>query len=151
MNLQVYYLWLVTYIMGDRRKGNILFDTYYDYLKQCATYLQDKYGVIPRTIHRGVLLNPADNISEHNLWKFSHVSFSDNIQVAEAFADINSQYGQFIKLIKPNYVGHILHHKITDKDFIWFDHNWSKHLDPELHSMVTYWNQKEIIVGRDIK
>ena len=150
MDLSGYYNWLVLYIAGDRRKANAFLEANYNYIKFCALFLKRGLGVRKRTVHRGVLLDPDEPIKKHNMWAFDHVSFSDDIQVAKAFADINSQYGMFIKCIHPDYIGHLLKHNISDEDFIWFDHEWSKYFPQQLNEMVSYWNQKELIIGKGI-
>lgn len=151
MDLTGYIMWLQKYIIGDRITSDWVLKNYRPYMVQCAKYLQQLNGVNERLVYRGVLLDPKETLETHNLWKFDHVSFTDDKNVAKAFADINSKYGFMIQATHPDYVGHLIRHKVTETDdFIWFDHTWKKGLPKELLEMVKFWNQKELIIGRNI-
>jgi len=139
----VYYVWLVLYIVGDRLKSDKLLKTYYHKIMQTAFNNIAKYGIKEETVYRGFLLEPSQ-IDTLNVWKYNHNSFTTDKEVAIAFSTNDSDYG----IVFPdNYVGKIYEIKINLKEhFIWFDYRWD--LPEDIRLFIDYWNQKEIIIGK---
>jgi hypothetical protein len=145
-HIGVYKAWLSLYIVGDRAKSDVLFNTFRELLEHYANEFNKDYAFEKKPLYRGLLLPPNYDMKSHNIWKYSHVSFTEDSEVAKTFSDINSQYG-FV--FPRHYIGKILNYNIEKDDIIWFHHSWSKHMDdPLFDKFVTFWNQKEIIIGK---
>ena len=146
--MSIYLTWIQIYIMGDRRKSDAIIDRYKPTIKQVAEDLRSRFGYTPEKLYRGVLLDPRDPLSKHNLFAYEHVSFTNNKKVAEAFADPTSVYSQFVMTVKPNNIGHLITYTSQQTDFVWFDYRWAKHISKEFGDMITLWNQNETLLGK---
>lgn len=145
--VSVYKAWVALYIAGDRIKSDKLFKAKFDVIKQFANTLNKEYSFESKPLFRGVLLPPDTDMSKHDLWKFDHVSFTEDIEVAKAFSDVTSQYGW---IFPKTYKGHILNYIPEKDDMIWFHYMWAKHLkDDVFKEFVRFWNQKEIVIGKN--
>ena len=95
-----------------------------------------------------------EEITKHSIWKYNHVSFTENIKVAEAFASKSSVYGRLFISICPevkDYIGYVIAYNLKPEDNVLFSHTWkdSKILnDKEFKRFIEYWNQDEVILGR---
>lgn len=141
--MKIYLNWIFLYIVGDRLKSDVLLANNYDEIKHTALTLYNKLGCEPRVVYRGLLLPPDMMIEEYDITKYDHNSFTDDIEVAKAFSTRDSIYG-FI--FPRDYVGHIIEQDTKDAEFVWFDHQWAKHLGASVEAFIKHWNQKEIIL-----
>jgi hypothetical protein len=139
-----YMFWLVMYIAGDRRKADSFLKLFRGHIIAKAKALRAKYGVSDKKLYRGILLDPGVDVEKHNMNKFDHISFTENIELAEAFATADSQYG----IAFPNsWKGYVYELGDINNSFIWFDYSWAKHIDEDLEMMIKLWNQQEILIG----
>lgn len=136
-----YEEWLIRYVIGDRIKSDMLLKCH----KQEILQEVSKYTLqVPTTLYRGILIDPKNDPTHHNLWLYPEVSFTTDITVAKAFADNDSVYG----IVFPKeYKGYLLElHYKPENYFTWFDYRWD--LPDHLRAFIDFWNQKEVILGQ---
>lgn len=144
----IYLTFISIYIMGDRVKSDSLLKAYKPHIVAYASLMNSRYPIVNKKLYRGIILPPDMDPSQHDIWEYDHVSFTTSKEVAEAFGDINSVYSQFVKSLHPDWIGHVIEHKIDDSNFIWFDHSWAKHIDKDFEEMIILWNQEETLIGK---
>jgi len=140
----VYLTWITLYIVGDRVKSNALLDKNEALIKDEALEHRAKYGLRKKKLYRGILLPPDADASEHNLWKYNHVSWTEMEEVADAFSTINSVYGS---IFPKDYIGHKFELEDYSDKFCWFSFHWAKHIIEDFGEMIRIWNQKEVLLG----
>lgn len=151
--INIYKSWVLLYILGDRTKSDYIFDNYIEFIKITATTLEYRMPLDCEVLYRGVLLPQNEEIDKHDLWKYNHVSFTENKAVAEAFASKDSIYGKIFVSICPevqDYIGYIIKVKPSPEYRTWFSYKWinSHVFDDKFKEFIKYWNQKEIILGK---
>lgn len=150
----IYKSWVLLYILGDREKSDGLLKNYNEIITFVSNELFKEFPIENKILYRGVLLPKEEDITEHRIWKYDHVSFTENIKVAEAFASKSSQYGRLFISICPevkDYIGYIITYNLMPEDNVLFSHTWkdSKILnDKEFKRFIEFWNQDEVILGR---
>lgn len=152
--MNIYKSWVLLYILGDRAKSNLILDNYNELITFVSGELLKESPIGNKLLYRGVLLPKEEDIKEHRIWKYNHVSFTENIKVAEAFASKSSIYGRLFISICPevkDYNGYVITYNLMPEDNVLFSHIWkdSKILnDKEFKRFIEYWNQDEVILGR---
>jgi len=144
----IYKAWVSMYIAGDRIKSDKVFEVFNDLLKIYAINFRKEFSFKKEPLFRGVLVAPNYDIEKHKIWDYSHVSFTEDPNVALSFADIKSTYG----IVFPrDYIGHVIAYNMDDTEFVWFHYSWAEKMnDPVFAKFVKFWNQKEVILGKHI-
>ncbi len=144
-SISLYKAWVMLYILGDRKKSDYMLSLLKPAIVGVAKSMEQRFPTDKKPLYRGLLLPPDYKMEDYDLWKYDHVSFTEDIEVAEAFSNISSQYG----IIFPrNYIGHIIKYTPKDTDHIWFNYEWGKHFDDDFSTFIKMWNQKELIIGK---
>jgi hypothetical protein len=94
-----------------------------------AAALQNRLG--PRTgttIYRGIILDPSEvhNGVVKNVPEIKYVSFTENKEVATAFADPKNPMAQFLMQLYPNKQGYLITKTNYDPKELLYHHSWSR-------------------------
>lgn len=150
--LNLYLNFLVKVVMPTGNSADHFYFKYREAIDATATALRNLLGVSEHTLYRGLLLDPADAedgvISPVS--RIAYMSFSDDVNVARKFADINDPMSAYVKMLNPHYRGYLISYA-APRDEILFHHAWADPL--RLHQLgVPGWDavlvrsQKEVIV-----
>ena len=152
--INIYKSWVLLYILGDREKADLILENYSELIAFVSSELLKESPVENKLLYRGILLPKEEDVKEYRIWKYNHVSFTENIKVAEAFASKSSKYGLLFISICPeviDYNGYIITYNLTPEDNVLFSHTWkdSKIInDIQFKRFIEFWNQDEVILGR---
>ena len=121
------------------------FRTYEKEILYVQRQLLTRFSPKARILYRGVLaapnlerLLPLDHIT--------YLSFTEDLEVAETFADPNSPMADFVKLKFPDFVGYLIEH-VPQADEVLFHYDWADFLSLSLYlddSILK--EQKEVII-----
>ena len=94
-----------------------------------ASTLQIRLG--PRTgapIYRGIILDPSEvqNGVLKGVPEIKYVSFTENKEIAIAFADTENPMSEFMKFKYPNKVGYLITKNTYDPKQLLYHHSWSR-------------------------
>ena len=144
-DISLYKGWIMMYIIGDRRKADIILKRLKPVLFQISKYLNHSFPTEKQTLYRGVLLPPDFDINDYKMWDYDHVSFTEDKEIAKAFSDINSKLGF---MFSKDSIGHILEYVQCNEDHVWFHYKWAEEFEPEFYEFITSWGQKEVLLGK---
>lgn len=102
-------------------------------------------------VFRGICLDPKD-AQGLKLKPFSHaryISFSEDLEIAKTFADMDHDMSAFFRASSPYFKGYLISHSIAGLHEVMFHWNWAKELGLKNylgHNIESVMEQKEVII-----
>jgi len=94
-------------------------------IEAVAALLTSKYGPTGGTVYRGIMLDPSEvrNGKINQLPHITYVSFSEDKDIALAFADTENPMAEFMMQKYPNHKGYLITSTYQPSDVL-FHHKW---------------------------
>lgn len=136
---RMYWQFIALALSGHQREADIFYRRSDQYINFMAKLIRNRFGPSHgTTIYRGILLDPAD---VHNGvvkgWdEITYVSFTEDKNIALAFADTENDMGGVVMHRYPHYKGYLIT-KDYDVNLLLFHHTWL-----EAANMLPVWRQQ---------
>jgi hypothetical protein len=150
----LYMNFILNALMGGNPKG---VDAYYGKNKEAidsvASVLVKKMKLNPQQVYRGILLDPKEvtDLVLKPMHEILYLSFSTDKEIAEDFADMNSEMSFMVKFQQPHFKGYVIEH-IAQPAEILFHHSWAIPLGVGAHlDMEVILKQKEVMLKQEGK
>lgn len=148
MNLYINY---VVFGLRCNKNADHLFSQYSQEIVKVAAFLRantNMRGV--GKVHRGILLQDeyAKDLIIKPVLHCSFLSFSEDIEIAKSFADINSEISAYVRMERPDSKGYLIEYEPSAMEIL-FHWTWAEVLQLDKTGMVDMElirNQKEVMV-----
>jgi len=122
-NFNLYYQFIISALLGDNpSKTDVFFKKYKDNILSIANMLKSKLPLPQSLLYRGIILEDK-NIINNKLKPLSYItylSFTENLKIAENFADINSWMACTIMNKRPESKGYIIEYKPIKEEILFY-------------------------------
>jgi hypothetical protein len=120
-DISLYLNFVLNAVLGHLGHADAIMRDYGGSVRRVATALRARYPFEPSPIHRGIALDSAFDPTGREF-----VSWSENHQVAQWFADPRSMMNKYLRIARPKSIGYVLTAAVVDQPLVLFHYSWAR-------------------------